>query len=68
MVEADNWSIEDFYIADPRSGWAHGMINQGYYGDHGQPHAGIKAGTPPQGAFAPESKLGRNYVSPHSMP
>ena len=68
MVEADNWSIEDFYIADPRSGWAHGMINQGYYGDHGQPHEGIKAGTPPQGAFAPESKLGRNYVSPHSMP
>jgi hypothetical protein len=69
MVEGvDSWTIEDFYISDPRAGWAQGLVNNSYYGENATAHSGFKKGTPPGGPFAPESKVGRNYVSPHSMP
>ncbi len=65
---ADNWSLEEVY-ASTDAKLTYGFVNDERWGERNfgnvRQHNGITEGAPPAGAFAPPSRVGRGYVSPH---
>jgi hypothetical protein len=67
-ASADAFEFDQVWIND-LTGLNYGLVNDQRYGvstsSAVQPHPGIQAGSPPAGPFAPASRTGRYYVSPH---
>jgi hypothetical protein len=65
---AENFQFEEIWLKDYR-GADYVIMNNQRYGVSTSssvlPHAGIRSGLPPTGAFAPAERIGANYLSPH---